>query len=395
MPGLQQNRLVQTASVGEVKQPVRLVAEDGHRNVVEKKSGTIMRVIHVVKHCQYGNGNVYVAVDLACVQAQAGYEVAFISSGGTFEKMLPENGVQHITLPHEQNKPWQLLKAAWQLARLARKMKADVIHAHMMSSAIIGYIASILTGVPLVTTVHNSFDRHSMIMRLGKRAVAVSQAEKEHLVRRGYKVGKVDVVMNAANHSPREKFMENGAEVHLQSPCITAACGLHRRKGVFDLIAACEIVFKDLPQWRLYIAGEGPDRALLEEQVQSAGIADRVIFLGFIPTPRPLMERSDIFVLASYADPGSLSIGEARAAGCAIVATAVGGTPEMLEFGKAGRLVSPGNPEQLAAELRSLMRSPKVLSDMRKAARNGSEVFNVHRLVGDYEQIYRKAQGKD
>jgi glycosyltransferase involved in cell wall biosynthesis len=153
------------------------------------------------------------------------------------------------------------------------------------------------------------------------------------------------------------------------------------------------MIFKDLPQWRLYIAGEGPDREVLEEQVRSSGIADRVNFLGFVPVPRLLYERSDIFVLADHSDPCSLSIGEARAAGCAIVATSVGGTPEMLEFGRAGRLVSPGNPEQLATELRALMTNPKILAHMRRAARDGSEIFDVQRLVGDYERVYCKARG--
>ncbi len=395
MLGLQGEKLGQELPLQEMElKPLQLVVDSQRQNVEEKSSSGAMRVIHVVRHCYHGNGNVHVAVDLACVQAQAGYEVAFISGGGTFEKMLLESGVQHITLSHEQRKPFQAMKAAWHLIRVARKMKADVIHAHMMSSAVIGYIATMFSKASLITTMHNSFEPRSAIMRLGKRVVAVSQAEREQLIRRGYKASKVDVVMNAANHSPREKFMDDGAEIPLQSPCITAACGLYRRKGVFDLIAACQMLFKDLPQWRLYIAGEGPDRALLEEQVRSSGMADRVIFLGFVSAARRLFEKSDIFVLASYADPGSLTIGEARAAGCAMVATAVGGTPEMLEYGKAGRLVSPGNPEQLATELRPLMTNPKILAEMRKAARDGAEIFNVHRLVGDYEQIYRKAQQK-
>ena len=63
--------------------------------------------------------------------------------------------------------------------------------------------------------------------------------------------------------------------------------------------------------------------------------------MGAVPAPRVLFEQTDIFALCSYADPCSLVIGEARGAGCAIVATAVGGTPEMLEFGRAGRLVPP------------------------------------------------------
>ncbi len=96
-------------------------------------------------------------------------------------------------------------------------------------------------------------------------------------------------------------------------------------------------------------------------------------------------------MLASSADPCSLAIGEARAAGCAIVATGVGGTPEMLEFGKAGRLISPGKPNELAAELRVLMTDQNARLQLRRAALKGAKIFDVHRLVGDYHRVYQKA----
>jgi glycosyltransferase involved in cell wall biosynthesis len=369
-------------------------ASRSHRSehpAASKAAAGRLRVVHISKHCGYANGSVHVAVDLACVQAQAGDEVIFASSGGTFVEMLERHGVRHVTLRQDQRKPHTLLRSAFGLVRLCKAERPDILHAHMMGSAVIGYAASMLTGIPLVTTVHNSFDRHSVLMRLGDRVVAVSNAERDHLIKRGYKPDRVTVVWNAPNKSPREAFMRNERDVKLTGPCITAVCALHRRKGVFDLIDACATLFTEFPDWRLYIAGEGPDRAKLEEQVAALGLSERVIFLGFIPAPRTLFEQSDIFVLASYADPGSLSIGEARSAGCAIIATAVGGTTEMLEYGTAGRLVSPGSPKQLAVELRRLMSDPDGRAALRQAALHGSEVFDVERLVADYGNVYQDA----
>ena len=122
--------------------------------------------------------------------------------------------------------------------------------------------------------------------------------------------------------------------------------------------------------------------------MQRLAITDRIVFLGFIPAPKSLFKSADVFVLPSHADPGSLSIGEARAARCAIIATAVGGTPEMLEYGQAGRLVSPGSPKQLAVELRRLMANPRDREALRDAALAGSEIFHVSRLVSDYDRAY-------
>jgi glycosyltransferase involved in cell wall biosynthesis len=348
-------------------------------------------VVHIAKHCGYANGSVHVAVDLACLQARAGYDVVFFSGGGTFVEMMQQHGVRHVTMRQDQRNPFTFLRAAIGLFILCRRSRPSVLHAHMMGGAVIGYAVSVLTGIPLVTTVHNSFDRHSILMRLGHRVVAVSKAEKDHLIQRGYDQARVAVIWNAPNNSPRETFMCNTTDIALARPCIVAACALHRRKGVFDLIDAYAQVLPLFPRWRLYIAGEGPDSGSLAAQAAALGIADRVTFLGFIPDPRTLYRQSDIFVLASYADPGSLSIGEARAAGCAIIATSVGGTIEMLDYGAAGRLVSPGAPLQLAAALRALMQDPAARATLGEAAISGSEVFSAKRLVGDYEAVYRDA----
>jgi glycosyltransferase involved in cell wall biosynthesis len=325
------------------------------------------------------------------LQANDGCEVLFISGGGTYEPMLQGYKVRHIKLEQDYKKPLSMMKTTWELARVVRSFRPDVLHAHMMGSALVGYIVSLVSRVPLITTVHNSFDAHSVIMRLGRRTVAVSNAEKEELVQRGFDAKRMDVVMNAPVDSPRAQARKNPVNPVLISPCITTVCGLIRRKGVFDLLEACSTLFREMPEWRLYIAGDGPDRQALEQQAIASGVGGRIIFMGAVPSPQVLFEQTDIFALCSYADPCSLVIGEARGAGCAIVATAVGGTPEMLEFGRAGRLVAPGQPVQLASELRSLMTDAVARASLRKASSEGAEVFNVHRLLGDYDEVYLRA----
>jgi glycosyltransferase involved in cell wall biosynthesis len=352
---------------------------------------SVRRIIHLCKHCVDGNGHVHVAVDLACLQADAGCEVLFISGGGTYEPMLKGYKVRHIRLEQDYKNPLSLLKTTWELVRVVRSFRPEVLHAHMMGSALVGYLVSLVSRVPLITTVHNSFDAHSIIMRLGCRVVAVSNAEKEKLVQRGFDAKCMDVVMNAPVDSPRAEMRKNAVDPVLLSPCITTVCGLIRRKGVFDLLEACSTLFREMPEWRLYIAGDGPDRRSLEQQAIASGVGDKIIFMGAVPATRVLFEQTDIFALCSYADPCSLVIGEARGAGCAIVATAVGGTPEMLEFGRAGRLVPPGQPTQLASGLRSLMTDAVARTLLRKASSEGAEVFNVHRLLGDYDEVYQRA----
>lgn len=351
-----------------------------------------LHIVHIIKHCGYGNGNVHVAIDLACVQARQGHRVAFVSAGGTFVPLLEEYGVHHVTMVQEQRQIFGMLRTAWRLTRFVRQRRPDVLHAHMMSSAILGYIASRLSRTPLVTTVHNSFDKHSRLMRLGDRVVAVSHAERDSLCRNGYAEESVDVVRNAPDRSPREQFMNDQQKIVLRQPCILAANGLHPRKGVSDLIQACALVLPQCPDWHVYIAGEGPHSEQLKAEVEQHGLTDRVTFLGFVRSPRPLMVQAEIFVLASYADPCSLAIGEARVAGCAIVATAVGGTPEMLENGKAGYLINPKSPVQMAENLIGLMLNDVARHNLQSAAKAGSEAFDVEHMVSGYDRVYRGLQ---
>lgn len=116
--------------------------------------GARRRIFHLAKHVGYGSGSVHVAVDLACLQAAAGHDVTFLSGGGTFVELLVSQGVKHVTLTQDQKRPFASLTALRRLVGLARARRPDVIHAHMMGSTLLGYVASRACGAPLVTTVH-------------------------------------------------------------------------------------------------------------------------------------------------------------------------------------------------------------------------------------------------
>ena len=285
------------------------------------------------------------------------------------------------------------LRAGRAVLALTRRFRPDVLHAHMMSSAAIGFGVSKLTGVPMLTTVHNSFDRHSVLMRLGKVVVAVSDAERRLLLSRGYRAKKVVTVLNGADRSPREELAVDEQLPPLARPCITSLCGLHPRKAVHDVISAFAKVQPEFPDWHLNIVGWGAERERLENLVAELGLGGSVHFLGATLTPRPLLEQSDIFASASLADPCPLAVCEARAAGCAIVATAVGGVPEVLEHGRAGLLTPPSDPAAMAEAFRVLMTDPDTLARWRDRARDGAEYLTVSRMADDYMTVYRSLTG--
>jgi Glycosyltransferase Family 4 len=170
-----------------------------------------VRIIHLVNHCNHGHGNAHVAIDLACRQAELGHEVLYASEGGDYLELLTRYGVRHVRIVQFSRNPFRIATSILQLFKLHFTFRPQLIHAHMMAGAVFGYLLSVFARVPLITTVHNSFDKHSLLMRLGHRVVAVSEAEKSSLLRSGYGPAYLRVVINGSNHSPRDTFRVAGA----------------------------------------------------------------------------------------------------------------------------------------------------------------------------------------
>ncbi|MET0547026.1 MAG: glycosyltransferase family 4 protein [Caulobacterales bacterium] len=348
-----------------------------------------LRILHVLNHCERGHGNAHVAVDLACEQTKRGHAVGYVSAGGWLEDVLLANNVQLIHLDQTTARLRRAPAMVAQLCKIIDEFKPDIVHAHMMGAAVIGFAATRIKGVPFITHIHNSFDFHSLLMRLGDRIIAVSEAVARQSIARGMPKSKIRVVLNGTTGTAR-LAEPPPPPMDLQRPCIGTVAGLHPRKGIDTLISAFEQVFQARPDVHLYIAGVGPYGEAYENQAKASAAAANIHFLGFVMDPRPYLASFDVFALPSLADPFALVVLEARWAGCAIVVSDVDGMPEAVDHGKAGRLIPPGNPDALATTMLDVLRSPESLAQAKRAARTGAEHFSVGRVADDTEQVYRE-----
>lgn len=348
-----------------------------------------LRILHTLNHTQQGNGHVNVAVDLACEQARQGDTVAIMAGNCDYKDVLERHGVQYLTVSTSLRKPWQLPAMLRASSRAIASFAPDVVHSHMVSSTVLARL--VRRGRPrygLVSTVHNSFDKQATLMGWADRVVCVSEAVRKLMHERGVPQRKLAVVRNGTIGSARRP--ENAPPpLDLKRPSIATLAGLHHRKGVQDLIAAFAPVAQRLPQAHLYIAGAGPMRDELVALAAASPVSDRITFLGFRHDPRDLFASTDVFVLASHADPFPLVILEAREAGCAIVASDVDGIPEALEFGVAGRLVPPKSPERLAEAILEVLADAPTLAAARLASVTNADRFSVRQMVLDYREVYR------
>ncbi|TXN44352.1 glycosyltransferase family 4 protein, partial [Methylobacterium sp. WL119] len=199
-----------------------------------------MRILHVLNHTYKSNGHVHAAIDLACAQRVSGHEVTIASSGGDFSNILEKNSVMHIELKLNRH-PFSILKASWKLIKIVKQF--DIVHAHMVLSAILSVPACKLNKTPLITTIHNEFNREAILMGVGKRIIAVSGAVAQSMERRGIPKSRLRTVLNGTIGTPRCTG-PIGASAIKKSPSILFVGGLHPRKGVIDLINAFIILSK-------------------------------------------------------------------------------------------------------------------------------------------------------
>ena len=330
------------------------------------------------------NGMAHAAVDLACAQSQLGHQVAICCGNGGFDDVLLTHGVEIFRMPAPR-KSHQLINSLFGIYHAIRRFRPDVIHVHMVASALLTWPIARLFQLPFITSVQNSFSRAAAFMTIGDRVITGCQAVATTMNSRGIPKRKLRPVLNGTIGTAR--YPRAATTANLQRPAVITVCGLHPRKGIPDLIRGFETAHEQLPDIHLYIVGEGPCEAEYRAMVKEA-TTGHVHFISATPDPRPYMRAADMFVLASLADPAPLIIAEAREAGLAIVGTAVDGIPELLEFGDAGILIQPQAPEQISRSIVDLLSDHNKLTTWRANSQRNIDRLTVERVAIETVAVY-------
>jgi glycosyltransferase involved in cell wall biosynthesis len=186
---------------------------------------------------------------------------------------------------------------------------------------------------------------------------------------------------------PREEI--TGPRGVSQPTMLGVASRLVPIKGIVHLIRALALLRRDVEGIRLEIAGAGPDQTALQQEVRTLGLDDIVAFVGWQPDIWPWLDRWDILVQPSLAEGFGMAALEAMAAGLPVVASSVGGLPELIEDGLTGYVVPPADPATLAARLRHLVLHADLREAMGAAGRaRVQEHFSPQRMAAEIAAIY-------
>ena len=304
--------------------------------------------------------------------------------------------------------------AAGQLRERVVEAEPDLIHANSVRAGLVAMAATIGLGVPVIWHLHDLLPPHPLSTAIRcfaavsarARLLAVSQAVAENFRGRVWRLvgtrGRVKVIHNAIEIT---KFQASPArrpavrdELHLggAEPVVGIIGYLAPCKGQLELLGAFAEVAAHLPRAVLLVVGaplfdRGHDYLLrLIQAANALGIADRVRFLGPREDIPAIMQALDLLVVNSWAEGFGLVIVEAMASGTPVLATAVGGVPEIISHGKNGWLIPPRDEQTLAAAIVALSRQPQLRAEIAEQGRQAALTrFSAARYIGDLENFYR------
>ena len=283
--------------------------------------------------------------------------------------------------------------------------KIDVVHCHHYSPYVYGVLAAVLhPSVRVVFTEHGRLHGvgiskkrrliNPVLSRWPARIYAVSAALKQDMVAEGFPERSIEVLYNGIELGPRPRPADRAAmRASLGLPADALVIGSVGRldpvKNLGALLEARAILNTRFPGARIVIAGDGPERQALIDRAHALGLGDVVHLTGYRADVRAVMAAFDVYVNCSTYEGVSLTILEAMAAALPVVATAVGGNPEVVVDQETGLLIDQ-RPQTVASAIAALASNPARRHAMGEAGRwRVKRHFTIERMVHDYAVAYQ------
>lgn len=332
------------------------------------------------------------------------WHIGGLNGLGDLEDEFKELGVQVVDFSEKSKgrySPWRSIREYIILNKI------NIVHTHSPRAILVLYLALAGTSEVIhVATKHSLFtpgDRiggipYTLLDRFGlylpDHIIAVSQAMSDQISNYPGISSKVSAILNDIPceffYKPEQRdICRKELGVAPDSLLLGYTGRIEKVKRIDLLLLAFASVLAQYPSTRLLLAGEGSLKPKLERYAAQLGVSDAIIWTGFRKDIPRLLAAIDIFVQNSTNEGLSLSILEAMAAEKAIIATHVGGTPEVIESGTNGLLIIPGIASSIESAILYLIENPEIRSEIAKAARDFVlRDFNTNRMASEYQQLY-------
>jgi N-acetyl-alpha-D-glucosaminyl L-malate synthase BshA len=362
-------------------------------------------------------GSGVVASELGLALSAMGVEVHFFSYAlpfrlTGFDEKFIFHQVEVSDYPLFQHSPYTLTLAT-RLADESRRVGLDIIHAHYaIPHAVSGYIAKQILGgrLPkLITTLHGTditlVGLDPSFYAVTKFSMEVSDAlttVSRYVYDKTYEsfgiTKPIKVIHNFVDNDrfkPNQKGCDRSIFARPDEKIIMHMSNYRPVKNATDVVRIFKMINDEIPS-RLVLIGDGPDAPNVLRLAEKLGLKDRTLFLGGQDTVETILCKADLFLLPSASEAFGLAALEALASGVPVVASIVGGLPELVKDGKVGYLAPIADVETMARRALEILSSPDLHRTMAENARKLTvEKFDTKAIVKQYYDFYNEVLAKD
>ncbi len=378
------------------------------------------KVIRVIARLNVGGPAIHVILLSAGLNPER-YETILVSGQeapeeGNMLSLAHEKGITPVILPQlgRELSPIRDLWTLWRLYRLFRKEKPDIVHTHTAKAGFAGRLAALMAGVPIIVhtfhghVLHGYFGKmktgffrlaEKLMAGLSTQIITVSEQCKNELLL--YKIGTSESICTIPLGLELERFQHRSPEYKQQIrekfdiPQNAFLVGMIARmvpiKKHEDLFRAIPKVLEIYPDTYFLIVGDGERRYYLHDLAKELNITHRCIFTGFREDQEKIYSALDLVVLTSANEGLPVAVIESLSSGLPVVATCVGGVPELIIDGETGYIVEAGNINSIAEGLIKAISNPQKTAAMGQSAQEKTiQNFSITRLLNDIDELYQK-----
>jgi glycosyltransferase involved in cell wall biosynthesis len=367
---------------GSRKQAIRVLA------LVEAETvnGPVKNLLTFYRSCQVMDAPSGIEMSLAAFERLRGKQSAAAQRPNEFLEAASKAGIQVDCI--RESFAFDL-RVIWRLRKIVKQVNPDIIQTHFSKSHFLVWLAGVWRGRPWIAfhhghtrsafrlRVYHGLDRWSL--RFPRQIIAVSQAFAAQLAAQGLRREKITVLHNAVelptaglgSDAIQLQAVRARLGIRPTDRVVLAIGRLSKEKAHADLVAALACLLQLKPELRvqLVILGEGPERASIAEAVRAAGLQDVVKMPGHVSDVNEYYEMADLMVISSVSEGSPNVLLEAMAAGVPVVATSVGGIPEIAKDQEQALLVPPRDPAAMAQAIDALLSNPEAGDRLATAAR--------------------------
>jgi L-malate glycosyltransferase len=362
------------------------------------------KILHLIKSLGRGGAEMLLPISYTYASHdQFDYSYAYFLKGkDDLVYLLKENGAQVHSFEAGGNR--EILLSAFSLAKYCKSNNIDIIHAHLPIAGVVARIAGRIAKIPVVYTEHNLMERYHPITRFLNKAtfamqahvVSVSRDVEQSIRKHTNTKVLVSTVLNGIDTLQFKRDWPGGDELRkeynipVDASVIGFVAVFREQKQLPIWLTVASTILKSHPETYFLLVGAGPLSEEIENLRDTLGLTNRLILPGLKENVRKHLSAMDIFFMSSKFEGLPLALLEAMACECAIVATKVGGVPEVIESGVSGLLVSDQSQQEMVDALSFYLTNRDEIKKHGVAARKRVvDGFSVQRMVKELEGIYR------